>query len=105
MGSRAGQNLYSFQDSSYGSIYQLSLEIPKQIFNPDYPVKVKTLGDRIRKARMDAGLQIKDLAGILGVTNDTVINWELRNVVPCQRYQERVQGFLGKSCDDERLPL
>ena len=46
---------------------------------------------------MDAGLQIKDLAGMLGVTDDTVINWEIRNVVPCSRYQERVQGFLAGS--------
>ncbi len=27
---------------------------------------------------MDAGLQIKDFAGMLGLTNDTAINWELR---------------------------
>jgi DNA-binding transcriptional regulator YiaG len=27
---------------------------------------------------MDAGLQIKELAEMIGVTPDTVINWELR---------------------------
>jgi transcriptional regulator with XRE-family HTH domain len=32
------------------------------------------LGDRIRKTRIDAGLQIKELAEIIGVTDDTVIN-------------------------------
>jgi DNA-binding transcriptional regulator YiaG len=31
---------------------------------------------------MDAGLQVKELAEILGVTPDTVINWELRGIKP-----------------------
>ncbi len=31
---------------------------------------------------MDSGMQIKDLAGMLGVTEDTVINWELRGMKP-----------------------
>jgi DNA-binding transcriptional regulator YiaG len=31
---------------------------------------------------MDAGLQIKELAEMLGVTPDTIINWELRRMNP-----------------------
>ena len=31
---------------------------------------------------MDAGLQIKELAGLIGVTQDSVINWELRGLQP-----------------------
>jgi ribosome-binding protein aMBF1 (putative translation factor) len=34
-------------------------------FNPDYPSNPKTQGQRIRKARMNKGLQIKELASIL----------------------------------------
>jgi len=29
---------------------------------------------------MDAGLKIKELAKILGVKEDTVINWEIRGI-------------------------
>ena len=43
------------------------------------------LGELIRKTRMDAGMQIKDLAFMLGVTPDTVINWELRGMKPMKR--------------------
>ncbi len=31
---------------------------------------------------MDKGLFIKDLAKMIGVTPDTIINWERRNVKP-----------------------
>ena len=32
--------------------------------------------------RMDAGLQIKELAKVIDVTEDTIINWEMRGVSP-----------------------
>ncbi len=31
---------------------------------------------------MDAGLQIKELAALVGVTEDTLINWEVRGMRP-----------------------
>ncbi len=34
----------------------------------------KTFGEKLRKARMDAGLMIKELAALVGVTEDMVIN-------------------------------
>lgn len=45
---------------------------------------------------MDAGLQIKELAEMIGVNEGTVINWEIRGMNPSKRYQERLQGFLGE---------
>lgn len=39
---------------------------------------------------MDAGLQIKELAGILGVTEDTVINWEFGRTHPDPKRMERL---------------
>lgn len=63
-------------------------------FDPDYPKAPKTLGERIRKARMDKGLMIKGLAEQLGVTDDTVINWEIRDIGPVGRNLERVKAFL-----------
>ena len=63
-------------------------------FDPDYPKEPKTLGERIRKARMDKGLMIKGLAEQLGVTDDTVINWEIRGMVPQGKSMEKVNRFL-----------
>ena len=63
-------------------------------FDPDYPKEPKTLGERIRKARMDKGLMIKELAKQLGVTEDTVINWEIRDMKPHGKSMERVREFI-----------
>jgi DNA-binding transcriptional regulator YiaG len=73
----------------------LSRPLLKQLFIKNYPASPKTLGERIRKARMDAGLQIKELAGMLGVTEDTVINWEIRGMKPLRReVRDKVARFM-----------
>jgi len=44
---------------------------------------------------MDAGLQIKELAGILGVTEDTVINWEVRGMRPMEKaVRDKLDSFI-----------
>jgi DNA-binding transcriptional regulator YiaG len=44
---------------------------------------------------MDAGLQVKELAEIIGVTPDTVINWEMRGSKPRGRkIRERIRRLL-----------
>ena len=61
----------------------------------DYPVNPKTFGERLRKARMDAGLQIKELAAMIEVTEDTIINWELRGMKPLRKeVKNRIRGFI-----------
>jgi DNA-binding XRE family transcriptional regulator len=93
---RAGHNLYYYDTCSYGEIYLLTLEIPKHIFNDDYPINPTAFGERLRKARMDTGLQIKELAAIIGVTEDTVINWELRGMRPLRKkLRNKVALFMG----------
>lgn len=56
--------------------------LSKAVFRRDYPENPKTFGERLRKARIDAGLLIKDLAKKRGVAEDTVINWEVRGRMP-----------------------
>jgi DNA-binding XRE family transcriptional regulator len=76
--------------------YLLTLPIPKEIFNENYPVNPATFGDRLRKARIDAGLNIRELAAWIGVTEDTVINWEIRGMRPLRRkVREKVREFTG----------
>ena len=94
MGSRAGQNLYSFQDSPCGSVYHLTIEIPKQIFIDGYPEKIETIGDLLRKTRMDRGLEVKQLQGILRADENSITNWELRGVYPKPIYLKRIIDFI-----------
>lgn len=92
--SRAGQNLYSFQDFPCESIYQLSLEIPKQIFIDGYPDKIETIGDLLQKTRMDQGLELKQLQDVLGADENSITNWELRGVYPKPIYLKRIIDFI-----------
>jgi DNA-binding transcriptional regulator YiaG len=43
---------------------------------------------------MDYGLQIKELAKILGVTEDTLINWEKRSVSPTSKNLKKVMKWI-----------
>jgi transcriptional regulator with XRE-family HTH domain len=58
--------------------------------NPSYPKNPATLGEHIRKWRMDKGLLIRELAAQSGVTKDTVINWEIRGIVPAKRHAKKL---------------
>jgi len=45
---------------------------------------------------MDRELMIKDLAALIGTTEDTIINWELRDVKPTlKRHRKGLVEFLG----------
>jgi len=46
---------------------------------------------------MDKGLLIRELASQLGVTEDTVINWEVRGIKPEGGNLNKVQDFLKNS--------
>ena len=60
-----------------------------------YPKKMKTLGDHIRARRLDLGLLQKDVAGILGVSTDTITSWERGRIQPMHRHYIRIKEFLG----------
>ncbi len=93
MGSHAVQNIENSDIIS--EYYDVSCPIPKELFNKDYPLIPKTFGEKLRKARMDAGLQINELAKRVGVTNETVINWELRGMKPKKReIREKVEQLI-----------
>ena len=54
---------------------------------------------------MDRELMIKDLAALIGTTEDTVINWELRDVKPTlKRHRKGLVEFLGPEVYDGRIP-
>jgi DNA-binding XRE family transcriptional regulator len=44
-------------------------------FDPRYPKNPQTLGERLRKARIDKGMTLKEVAALFGVSDTAVINW------------------------------
>ncbi len=63
--------------------------------NPACPKKLITLGDHIRKRRLDLGLCQKNVALTLGVSESTVNNWEVNRNAPITYQFPRIFAFLG----------
>jgi transcriptional regulator with XRE-family HTH domain len=73
--------------------YRLTLTRP--VIPPKgYPVAPSTLGEHIRKRRLDLGLLQIEVARIIGVTESTVWNWE-HEIEPELRHIPKIIEFLG----------
>ena len=86
---------------------ELKVERP---LSPDYPTALNTLGDHIRKKRLDLGLFQKDIANIIGTNESTIWNWENNYATPYISYLPNIIKFLGyvpfeTSCDTLRDKL
>lgn len=62
---------------------------------PGYPKDLKTLGNHLRKNRLDLGLSQKEMAAQLRVSVGTLYNWERSRTSPQQRLIPRIHDFLG----------
>src|SRR5947209_15792213 len=60
-----------------------------------YPRALTTLGDHLRKARLDRGLLKEEVSRELGVSLGTVVNWEQNHTAVATRFMPRVVAFLG----------
>ena len=60
-----------------------------------YPRELKTLGDHLRKKRLDLGLLQKEVAQRLGVDTASVTNWEKGHTSPRLHLIPRIIEFLG----------
>jgi len=61
----------------------------------DYPTELKTVGDHIRRRRLDLGLYQREVAKMFSVSKDTVHLWERHGNVPEIRLMVAIIGFLG----------
>ena len=95
-GTHAGQNYYQ-HFALLRNTYHLERIVPKYVFCKKYPENPRTFGEHLRKARIDAGLLIKDLAAKVGVTEDTVINWEIRGRMPRPKAREALERVFPSS--------
>jgi transcriptional regulator with XRE-family HTH domain len=67
----------------------------KKPINPAYPKALDTLGDHLRKCRLDLRLKQCDVAQTLGVDHATITNWELSHTFPGVQYLPKIYDFLG----------
>jgi DNA-binding transcriptional regulator YiaG len=56
----------------------------------------KTIGEHLRKHRMDLGMYQKDLARMLGTDMASLRNWEMGRSVPVTRFMPAIIKFLGR---------
>lgn len=57
--------------------------------------RIETIGDRVRKRRLDLGLLQKEVADQLGVDLNTVHNWECNKTTPQLGFLPRVIRVIG----------
>jgi len=55
----------------------------------------ETLGQKIRKLRLEKGLKQIELASALGVNEDTVRNWEKGRMRPARGFLRKLEGYFG----------
>lgn len=60
-----------------------------------YPATPKTIGEMIRKRRLDSGLRQIDVARIIGCDEMSVVNWEKGHTTPRVNRMAGVAKFLG----------
>ena len=60
-----------------------------------YPKAINTIGDHIRKRRLDLRLLQEQVAEQIGVHEMTITNWEVNATVPEVRYVPAIIQFLG----------
>lgn len=60
-----------------------------------YPNEINTIGDHIRKKRLDLGLLQEHVATQIGVTEITICNWETNRYEAETRHLPQIIRFLG----------
>lgn len=60
-----------------------------------YPRELIRIGDHVRKERLDRGLLQKEVALLIGVDENTIMNWELGHCQPALRTIPGIIEFLG----------
>jgi transcriptional regulator with XRE-family HTH domain len=63
--------------------------------NPAYPKALRTLGDHLRKRRLDLGLLQREAAARIGCSVSAVNNWERNRTQPRVSLVPAIIAFLG----------
>jgi transcriptional regulator with XRE-family HTH domain len=81
--------------AAFAKYPQYTLHLSRPVKLPlGYPVELRSIGDHIRKRRLDLGLLQIEVAAQIGVTENTVWNWE-HGTEPELIHVPAVLAFLG----------
>lgn len=72
---------------------------------PPYPYNTVTLGDSLRRRRLDLGLTLTNVGQELNVTEATLRNWETNRRTVSLRFRQRVHDFIGVCPCDVSLSI
>jgi transcriptional regulator with XRE-family HTH domain len=67
----------------------------KKAFN----IEPQTLGEHIKKRRLELGFSQKEVGEMLGVTSFTVLNWEKGKTEPLGRLMRRILDFMNQELE------
>jgi transcriptional regulator with XRE-family HTH domain len=81
---------------------RIKAEKPRSKANPQ---RVLSIGDAVRKRRLDLGLRQKDVARIIGCDDDTITNRENGHRSPTISYTAKIAEFLGYDLFQEGTTL
>ena len=59
------------------------------------PQNPKTIGDHIKKRRLELGLYQRQVAEVIGIDESTITNWEKNRTIPTLRCIPKIVEFLG----------
>lgn len=59
----------------------------------------ETIGDRIRKVRIESGMSQREFAKAIYVARNTVYRWEIGKAVPYAHDVQHIAERFGVSCD------
>jgi DNA-binding XRE family transcriptional regulator len=69
--------------------------VARKATDPAYPVEPRSLGDHLRRRRMELGLRQSDVAVRIGVWTATMNYWVNNHFDPKVRYVPKIIAFLG----------
>lgn len=78
-----------------------ALAFCEMVFSSDKPTGIKvsfvpqTIGEHIRKIRLEKGLFQEDVAKLIGVSTDCITNWENNHGIPQIQFMPAIIEFLG----------
>ncbi len=76
-------------------MHLLSLTLRGRVSRPDQPAEPRTVGEHLKRARLDRGIQQRDAGRAIGCDPGTLLNWEKGRVAPDVRFWPAILRFLG----------
>jgi DNA-binding XRE family transcriptional regulator len=78
----------------WGCVDVFSLTLRGRIPRPGYPETPRTVGEHLKKARLDRGIRQKEAAESLGCRAAALGSWEKGRVAPDVRFWPAILAFL-----------